>query len=99
MSDEISLARDAARGARAKALLENELLVEAFEALEKEYTAAWRSTGARDSEAREKLYLAVNIVGKVREHLNYVINNGKLAQAELDKIRVDAERKKRFGII
>src|SRR5262249_21140551 len=99
MSDEIALAKDAARGARAKALVENELLVEAFAELEKEYTAAWRSTGARDSEAREKLYLAVNIVGKVREHLNYVINNGKLAQAELNNLASDIERKKRFGII
>jgi len=48
---------------------------------------------------REKLFLAINIVGKVRDHLNAVIANGKLAQAELKELAQVAERRKRFGIL
>jgi hypothetical protein len=99
MPDEIALTRDATRGVRAKSLIDNELLVEAFKTLEESYIAAWRLTNAGDSAGRERLFLAVNIVGKVQEHLNSVIANGKLAQAELNKLRDDFDRKKRFGII
>jgi hypothetical protein len=48
---------------------------------------------------REKLFLAINIVGKVRDHLTAVLSNGKLAAAELKALADTAERKKRFGII
>jgi hypothetical protein len=42
--------------------------------------------------------LAINIVGKARDHLTAVISNGKLAQAELKEIAQVAERRRRFGI-
>lgn len=99
MTDEFKLLRDNDRGARAKSLLENELLTEAFAELEKAYMSAWRSTMIDDTAGREKLFLAVNIVGKVREHINNIVINGKLAATELQEIAKLAERKKRFGII
>jgi hypothetical protein len=42
-----------------------------------------------------KLFLAINIVGKVRDHLSKIISNGKLAAAELKALAEVAERK--FG--
>jgi hypothetical protein len=99
LSDENKLIRDAGRAIRARQLLDDEMLVEAFKTLEDAYTLAWRSTYAGDIAAREKLFLAVNIVGKVRDHLTVAVTNGKLAQAELNEIATAAERKKRFGII
>lgn len=99
MTDEVKLHQDAARASRAKLLLENELLIESFKALEDTYTAAWRNTTIDDVTGREKLFLAINVVGKVREHLNSVITNGVLAKRELDQIANLAERKKRFGIV
>ena len=44
--------------------------------------------------AREKLFLAVNLVGKVRDHLHTIVTDGKLAAAELREIVAVAERKK-----
>jgi len=38
-------------------------------------------------------------VGKVRDHLNAVVANGKLAQAELKELTQIAERRRRFGIL
>lgn len=96
MSDEDELSKATARAARAQALLGNELLQEAFDGLEQSYTLAWRSTNIDDVSAREKLFLAINIVGKVRDHLNTVVSNGKLAASELKQIADVAERKKHW---
>ncbi len=99
MTDETKLAQAAAKAVRAQDLLGNELLSEAFKALEDSYTAAWRATTIDQMAAREKLFLAINVVGKVRDHLTTVLTDGKLAAAELKALADTAERKKRFGII
>ena len=99
MSDENRRDQAVAKAGRAQDLLDNELLTEAFKDLEDSYTAAWRATGIEDVGAREKLFLAINIVGKVRDHLTAIVTNGKLAQAELKELAQTAERRKRFGIV
>jgi hypothetical protein len=86
MSDDDKLQAALVRGARAKELLGNELLQEVFARLDAEYISAWRQTPARDTDARERLWQAVNIVGKVKDHLTTILNNGKLAQRELDDL-------------
>jgi hypothetical protein len=98
MSDENKLDQAAAKAVRAQDLLDNELLAEAFTGLEDSYTAAWRATTIDDVGAREKLFLAINIVGKVRDHLTAIVTNGKLAQVELRELAQLAERRRRFGI-
>jgi hypothetical protein len=99
MTDEFKLGEAAAKAVRAQDLLDSELLTEAFKGLEDNYTAAWRATTIDDVGAREKLFLAINIVGKVRDHLTAIVTNGKLAQAELKELAQTAERRKRFGIV
>ena len=99
MSDEARLDQAAARATRAQELLDDELLSEAFSTLEDSYVPAWRTTAIDDMAAREKLFLAINIVGKVRDHLAAAVANGKLAQAELKELAQLAERKRRFGIL
>lgn len=97
MSDEDALSQAAAKAARAQSLLGNELLTEAFSALESSYTAAWRSTTIDDVSGRERLFLAINIVGKVRDHLTSIVTNGKLAAAELKQLADTAERARLFN--
>ena len=99
MSDVNRLDQAAAKALRAQELIDNELLVEAFDTLEQSYIVAWRATTIEDVPAREKLFLAINIVGKVRDHLTATVANGKLAQAELNELAQAAERKRRFGIL
>lgn len=99
MIDEDKLSIAAAKAVRASDLLANDLLTEAFKGLEDSYTAAWRAATIDDVSGREKLFLAINIVGKVRDHLSKIVTNGKLAQAELTELAKTAERKKRFGIV
>src|SRR4029077_21234301 len=88
---------DRSRAMRAADLLENDLLTEAFAALETAYTAAWRSTLIDDVSGREKLFLAVNVVGKVRDHLTLMVNDGKLASAELRALAQTAEQPRRWA--
>jgi hypothetical protein len=83
---EDKLQRDIVRGARAHELLKNELLKESFATLERDYIEAWKITPARDTDGRERLWQAVNIVGKVRDHLVKVANDGKLAQRHLNEL-------------
>jgi len=96
MTDEIALQRAAAKASRAQALLEDEMLKEAFDSLESAYTSAWRSTTIDDVTGREKLFLAINVVGKVRDHLTAIVSNGKLAARELRDLAETAEREKRW---
>jgi hypothetical protein len=74
------------RGARAQALLENQLLQDAFEKLEDDYIAAWKTWPAADAAGRERLWQAVNVLGKVRDHLARIVADGKLAQRELNDL-------------
>jgi hypothetical protein len=97
--DEVKLRHDAARAAKAKTLASDELLVQGFADLESAYIEAWRASQATDTAGREKLFIAINVVGKVRQHLEAIMANGKLATAELEQLTKEAERKKRFGII
>ena len=97
--NEAQLGEAVTKAMRAQELLDNELLGEAFNGLEESYTAAWRSTAIDDVAAREKLFLAINIVGKVRDHLTSIVAGGKLAQAELKELARTAQRRKRFGIV
>jgi len=99
MSDENRLDQAAAKTLRAQELIDDELLTEAFSTLEQNYVTAWRATTIEDVSGREKLFLAINIVGKVRDHLTAAVANGKLAQAELKELAQTAERKRRFGIL
>jgi hypothetical protein len=91
---EIKLNADTARQARAEALLANELLQEAFARLEDRYLEEWRVSQFRDTDARERLWQAVNIVGKVKDHLAKIVRDGKLAQREIDQL---AQKRKRFA--
>lgn len=87
------------RAQEAQTLLENGMLTQAFNGLEESYTAAWRATTIDDVSGREKLFLAINVIGKVREHLSKIVSNGNIAEAEIRQLRETAERKKRFGIL
>jgi hypothetical protein len=88
MIDEHKLIRDSARAARAKALIEDELFNEAFSAYEAEIMARWRETGTAQAETfkRERLWLAINLLGKIKHHLVRVMEDGKVAKAHLAQL-------------
>lgn len=97
--DEDKLSQAAARAARAQSLLDSELLNEAYDKIEADLIAAWASAPARDTDGRERCWAAVQANRNHKGYLQAVVNNGKLAAAELKLLVETSERKKRFGII
>ncbi|MGA1092251.1 MAG: hypothetical protein ACO3V1_10665 [Candidatus Nanopelagicales bacterium] len=77
---------DAGKGAQAKDLIENPILVEAFATLERKYLEAWRQSKPADQEERERLWLAVGILGEIQRHLRVVVDNGIIAARDIDKL-------------
>lgn len=69
-------------GNRARECLENEQFVWAFASIEQELTEAWRKSPARDAEAREKIYLTLQLLTKLKAALTSSLESGKLAEAD-----------------
>jgi len=76
------------RSNEAKQILESKLFQESIETLKKIYSEALlEKTGAKESDTREKLWIAYNVVGKVEQHLQTVIETGNLASKQLEDFR------------
>ncbi len=71
---------------QAEGLLNSELLNATFDYLEAEYIRGWRIVPAKDTDAREKIWVAVNVLGRVRDHLHKVLTDGKIAKADIDRL-------------
>ena len=63
------LQKELSQANKAKQLFENPLLKESFDKLKKLYADSLFNTGAKETETREKLWLAYNVVGKVEQNL------------------------------
>lgn len=92
--DEIKLGIAQHRGIRAQELLENSLLKEAFQDLEKNYLEAWLSTKTLETAHREKWWLAIQILRKIQEHLTLHVTNGRVAAADLRRLSEESQRRK-----
>ena len=85
---------EVSRSHQAKQILENKLFQESIESLKKIYSEALlEKTGAKESDTREKLWIAYNAVGKVEQHLQTIIETGKLAEKQLDSFRKQQQKK------
>ncbi len=94
MMDKDKLQEEVSQSNKAKQLFENPLLQESFDKLKKAYQESLFSTGVKEQETREMLWLAYNIVGKVEQNLKEVIDTGKLASKQLEDFRKSIKNKK-----
>ena len=83
------------RSNEAKQILGSKLFQESMETLKKIYSEALlEKTGATESDTREKLWIAYNVVGKVEQHLQSILETGKLAEKQLDIFRQSQKEQK-----
>ena len=75
--EEFQRAEEAAR------LLAHPLLAEAFEVIEKEVIERWTQSPSADQAGREKLWLSLKLLHRVKLHLETMVQSGKLAEATL----------------
>ena len=81
-------------GDRSREVLENEAFSQAFIDIEAEILTQWKQSPARDLEGREKLWLMLSLMGKLKAVLQTSLETGKLAVLELQHQRSIAERLK-----
>ena len=79
---------------KAKDLFDNPLVKESFDKLKNLYSTSLLNTGANETDTREKLQLAYNIVGKVEQHLQEILDTGKLASKQLEDFRTQIKNQK-----
>ena len=68
------------RELRAKNLLENELLTEAFETLRIELLGQWEQSGSHNIDQRESIWLAVRLLEKIKGHITSIVETGHMAK-------------------
>ena len=74
------------QGQRAKQLLDDPLLKEAFEYLSEQYKSEIFNTSYNDHDQRQVLWMAYNMLDKIKGHLVSVMETGKLASSELENL-------------
>ena len=81
------LYEEIARGQMAKDLLNNEMLKEALEVIEKVALESWKKTDKESFSERERLWQKMQIVEEFRSELTRYLETGKLAKAQVTKSR------------
>ena len=81
-------------GNRAKEVLENEVFIQVWADVEQELTRAWQDSPARDTEGREKIFLTLQMLRKLKGAIQSTLETGKLAEAELRHQKTLADRAK-----
>lgn len=83
MSNVTALENEQRRALEAKSLINNKMLVEAFDDLERAYIELAQEADIKDDETRRNAVTASNVVKAVRQHLQTHMETGVLAKAEL----------------
>ena len=71
-------------GKRAQVLLNDPLLKQAFEDLLETYKQEIFNTSFTDDDNRRSLWMAYNMLDKIKGHLITIMESGKLAQKDLE---------------
>lgn len=59
---------------------------DAFKLLKEKYTEAFINTKPHQTDDRERLWQAIQIVGKVEAHLQHLIDEGKISAKEIERL-------------
>ena len=81
-----NLEKDKARAEQAQALLRNEILQEAFTYLEEQYHIAWANSSLDQKDPREKVFMMLTTHKAVKQHIENVVTDGKLADDTLNQL-------------
>jgi hypothetical protein len=68
------------RERRARSLISDPLLNEAFETLKEDLMNRWQHSGSTDLEARESIWLAMRLLDRIRGHINSIVETGHMAE-------------------
>lgn len=86
------LKNSVSRGARAKRILEDDMVVEAFEAIEKTIVEGWKESRAGDAKGRENAYLLHKILGQFKGEFERIVRDGEAAETALGRLKQKIRR-------
>lgn len=75
------------RGSRAAALLGDETLINAFEALEALYTSDWKTSKVDEVAKRAQAYSSLRALDDLKTQLRVFVDNGKIAAKQMQRDR------------
>jgi len=81
----MTLTEDSRRGAEARRLMAEPLLAQAFAAVEDGLKAAWLATQDGETDERERLWLSLRLLRRLRAELEAAAAGGRLADRQLEK--------------
>ena len=93
MTDDFKLRDQANRAARAKTILEDDLVKEAFEKIESGLLDVFKASAIDDDRSRRDTRIALGLLQNLREKLQQVMATGEFAAKEL--LRIEKESKLR----
>ena len=68
------------RERRAKSLIDDPLLKEAFDVLKEDLMNRWNHSGSTDLQARESIWLAMRLLDRIHGHINSIVETGHMAE-------------------
>ena len=68
------------RERRAKVLINDPLLKEAFDTLKEDLMNRWNHSGSTDLEARESFWHAIRLLDKIDGHIKSIVETGHMAK-------------------
>jgi len=87
MDDEHKLIREIDRGQQARIVIDSPIYREAIDGLREQLMSEWRDTTGRDTQGREQLWLAQNLLQRIETHLTQVMQTGQMASMQLQTHR------------
>lgn len=88
----MSITAEIDRGRQAEELAAHPLFREAVDGLRDQLMREWVESPARDTEGREKLWLAQSLLRRIEAHLKSTMETGRMARMQLEQERSLARR-------
>lgn len=79
-----NLEQEVIRGHEAERIMRSPLWDEAWSVYENRLTSAWAQSGTDQTDQRERIWLALQIARKVRNHIESIMKTGQLAQKQVE---------------
>ena len=92
MSEDVKLQQESERGSKARAILGDAMLQEAFSVAETDILEKWKASPIRDGEGQLALRLQWQCLNHIKKHLTDVLTTGKLADEMIKHNRTLREK-------
>jgi hypothetical protein len=92
MANPVLTRRSLEKAIRARAILEDELVSEIFDRMERCLVEAWAASGPSEMGAREESYRSLRALQNFRAEFERLISDGKVAERDLSELKTRTVR-------